>query len=242
MDTPQYAEAFERLRPELTAFLARMVLRPALAEELAQETGLRMLEAKERAPADAGELRPWLFRVASNLAIDHLRRHSQKNETLLFDLREAAESDPDFMASAQALVGQPEMRAVAREHLVACFACVLGSLPPQKAAALLLVEAHGFTIDEAAAVMDARPAQTKNWLQEARQQMREHYDRSCALVAKEGICHQCAELASFFTADTPPAMSPATHFAMRLEALHELRTTAAGPWQERLFSLLDELD
>jgi RNA polymerase sigma-70 factor (ECF subfamily) len=55
------------------AFLARMVGERARAQELAQETFLRMFREAPRYQA-AGQFRGWLFRIAGNLARSELRR------------------------------------------------------------------------------------------------------------------------------------------------------------------------
>jgi RNA polymerase sigma-70 factor (ECF subfamily) len=57
---------------EILRYLRRLSRDASNAEDLMQETFVRA-ERAARVPADA-ELRPWLYRIATNLAIDHLRR------------------------------------------------------------------------------------------------------------------------------------------------------------------------
>jgi len=235
------AEGFERARPELVGYLSRLVTRHEVAEELAQEAAARMLEA-EGVPPEAGALRAWLFRVATNLAIDHLRRHAVRREDLLDLARRRAEGSERFVEESRALSGDPELRAVAREHLAVCLGCVLRNLPPHEAAALLLREVHGFALEEAAAALDARPAQVKGWLQAARATLTARYQGTCALVGKQGTCHQCVELDAFFGAGRgDPLAGTEGDLDARLAVARDLAATPLGPWHRRMLSLVADV-
>ena len=237
-----FEDMFEAVRPELTAYLCRLVVRPHVAEELAQTAFMRLLENKNAGPERIEATRAWLFRVATNLAFDELRRHSTWRESMFLYLREAAETNSDFMARSEALIGTPETKAVAREHLTACFACVLRNLPERKAAAFLLKEVHGFTLTELADLLEASEGQVKNWLQEARAYMHARYQETCALMAKQGVCYQCVELDGFFQAGQGnPIAGARDHLEARVQILKELRTKPCGKWHALLLGLLDDL-
>lgn len=232
----------EPARRELTAYLCRLVLRSALAEELAQTTFLRALEAQADLPREPERARAWLFRVATNLAIDELRRHSTQRESLVSDLREAAESDPAFVARSTALVGTPETKSIAREHVAACFSCVLRNLPEQRAACVLLREVFDFSIDETAGILGATANQVKNWLQQGRARMVATYDDTCALVGKQGVCHQCVELDGFMRAGQgSPSDAAALSYESRIAIVREQSSQPWGAWHRMLFELLDDI-
>ena len=95
MDPDHLARVFEQVRPQLRAYLTRMVVRPEIADELAQTVFVRALETIDRLPAATAELRAWLFRVGTNLAIDERRRHASWRET------GAPEVRPDLRARHQ---------------------------------------------------------------------------------------------------------------------------------------------
>jgi RNA polymerase sigma-70 factor (ECF subfamily) len=188
----------ERLRAEIIAFLYRLVTQPQLAEDLAQEAFARALASSETAPTQASQYRAWLFSIATNLGLDSLRKAKRHGEVSMFSLREAAEGDPDFMERSKQLIGTPETALVASEHLMACFSCTLQNLPERKAAALLLREVHDFSLCDIATILGIETTQAKNAIQDARRIMKAKYDTTCALITKQGICYQCAELADFF--------------------------------------------
>ena len=133
-------------------------------------------------------------------------------------------------------------RRCAREHLAVCFACTLRNLPPQQAAALLLREVYAFSTAETAELLEATVVQVKNWIQQARRIMEERYAHSCALVTKQGVCHQCVELDGFFNGRSrDPLDGTARNLKARLAILRETRKAALGPWHRRMLRLVDEV-
>lgn len=241
MDDAGLADRLESTRREITAYLCRLVVRPAIAEELAQTTFLRALETADHLPDNDASLRAWLFRVATNLAFDELRRHATWRETMILDLRDATEADDALVAQSAAMIGSPETIAIAREHLVACLACTLRNLPEHRAAALLLKEVHDFGIQETAELLDATPVQVKNWLQEARAHMDRHYGASCALVTKAGVCYQCVELDEFFAAGQGNPLREDASAAARLHVAADLKDRPWGDWHKKILALIDDL-
>jgi RNA polymerase sigma-70 factor, ECF subfamily len=233
------AEVYQAARHQLISYVTRMVVRPAIAEEIVQQAALRLTESP-RPPTDAEGTRAWLFRAATNLAIDHLRRHSTWREDVLLETQQLARRDEGFIAESRLLQGSPEMRAIAREHLAVCLACTLRASAPQHAAALLLAEIYGFTVPETADVLGASITQVKNWIQTARARLREKYAATCALVTKQGVCYQCVELSEFFNRRREdPLDGTARDVDARLAILREQRETALGPWHRIMMRLVD---
>lgn len=241
MDATQLAAIWSAARPEVMGYLRRLLVRPEQAEDVCQTTYLKALEALDRTPEAPEQARAWLFRIATNTALDELKRHSSWRESTLFELRERAEADPEFVRRSEALVGTPETKAIAREHLAVCFACVLRSFPERKAAALLLKEVHDFSLEDIAQWLDATPVQVKNWLQETRSAMESRYENTCALISKRGACHQCVELDGFFRAGrgAPIASGPAS-LDSRVAVLRDLRAAKPSPWHDLMLGLLDD--
>lgn len=231
------AAVYERHRRELVGYVSRLVVHRAVAEEIAQEAVMRLLQQPQVEEEDSS-VRAWLYRVSTNLALDHLRRHSTSRELPLLEARQRAEADPQFVRISNNLRGSPETQAIAREHLVACFACTLRNLPAQQAAALLLKEVYGFSIDEVAEMLDARFAQVKNWIQAARGQLTSLYAQTCALVTKGGVCYQCVELDRFFNGKERNPLRHSADLDARLALLRASKHQSLGPWHERLFELV----
>jgi RNA polymerase sigma-70 factor (ECF subfamily) len=234
------AAAWDASRDELLTFVSRLVVRADVAEEIVQDTAVRMLEAA--VPEEPRALRAWLFRVASNLGIDHLRRHSTWRETVLLEARDLAEADDAFSSASWRLRGSPETKAIAREHLAICFSCTSRNLKPEESAALLLKEIYDFTNEEVAEMLEASFGQAKSWVQAARAKLSTRYGQSCALVARSGVCYQCVELDRFFGADRgDPLAGTDGSVDARLAILRQLKATPMGSWHRRMMQLVDRL-
>ena len=240
IDSERRAHLFGECRPELLSYATRITARPEIAEEMVQESFLRLLADGQNVPDDPGHIRAWLFRVVSNLSIDHLRKHGTWRELVLVNARTRAEQDREFVEASVSMRGSPELGAIAREHLAVCFSCTARNLPPQQSAALLLREVHGLSNDEAAHALDATPVQVKNWVQHARRAMREKYAATCALVNKQGVCHQCVELDAFFNGSDRDPLSGTSHdMDARLGILRERGAAPWTSWHRRMMRFID---
>ena len=233
------AAVYQRCRPQLIAYAATMVGQRAVAEDLAQEAALRLVADRMPDATDESHTRAWLFTVVTRLALDHLRRHSTWREISLSAIRERAEQDAGFVKASQDMRGNPEMAAIAREHLAVCFGCTLRNLSPRQAACLLLKEVYGLTVEETAAAVDATFGQAKNWIQEGRAELERRYASTCALIAKAGVCYQCVELDEFFNGERrDPLAGTRGDLAARLQLLRGTAGETPGPWHDRMLALI----
>lgn len=243
MKTPRakLAEGFQAHRRALAGYVTRLVVREDVAEEIVQQAAVRALE-QEDLPEGPGALRAWLFRVATNLALDHLRRHGTWRETVLQDARERAEASAGFVAESRLLAGSAEMRAIAKDHLAVCFACTLRNLSPEASSALLLKEVYDFTVEEVAHVVGATSGQVKARIQSARAALRARYGTTCALVMQQGACFQCVELDRFFQAGGGnPLEGSAGDLDARIAVVRERRDEPLGPWHRQMMRLVAEV-
>src|SRR5688572_16610409 len=153
LTTETRAAAYQLHRRELVAYATRLVVRPEVAEELVQDAAVRLL-GSEFVPTEPAEVRAWLFKVVTNLAIDHLRRHSSWRELVLVDTKARSGGDEAFITASPSMRGSPEPDAITREPFMVCFSCTPPNLAPFEAAALLLKEVYGFSTRETAFNLD----------------------------------------------------------------------------------------
>jgi RNA polymerase sigma-70 factor (ECF subfamily) len=137
--------AYAQLGPALLAYLRRLSRDSDAAEELVQETFARAMAASLVPPES--ELRPWLYRIASNLAIDRLRRARR----LRFVPFLGTESAPD--------PNSDEAEAVRS---------ALRAIDPELAATLVLRLHEGFSRAEVALIRGVSERKVKSRLADAR--------------------------------------------------------------------------
>jgi len=139
------AGELERQRPLLWGLCYRMTGSAAEADDLVQETFVR---AMERPPAHGGPLRPWLVRVATNLARDALRRRKRR----AYDgpwLPEALDENTIVDRDAQPV----DARYGTLESVTFAFLVALETLTPAQRAVLLLRDVYGYDVGESAEML-----------------------------------------------------------------------------------------
>ena len=104
------ARLVERYSSRLHRYLTRLVGEPALAEDLLQDTWLRVMDRLDRYDP-ARPFAVWLFRVAHNCAIDVLRKQSRQGVFGKDEARDPFEQIPDSGPSALELLAGEELQA-----------------------------------------------------------------------------------------------------------------------------------
>ncbi|MEL6561969.1 MAG: hypothetical protein AAFQ94_27525, partial [Bacteroidota bacterium] len=79
-----------------------------------------------------------------------------------------------------------------------CPSVLSKNLPIENQVALLLKDVYDFSVKEIMMIIDNTEGQVKYFLQSSRKTMTDIFDKRCALVNKNGICHQCSELNGWF--------------------------------------------
>lgn len=138
----RFLELVADLRPELHRYCARMLGSVADGEDIVQDTLARayyLLPEMQELPA----LRPWLFRIAHNRALDHLRGYEARMSESLDAIRDSA-ADPapspdDAMAHAQAV-----QLAVSR----------FVELAPAQRSCVILKDVLGHSLEEIGALLE----------------------------------------------------------------------------------------
>ena len=152
---------FRRFEHELFGYLWRITHEEQAAYDLSQETFLRAWQHFARIRTyeqPAG----WLFRVATNLALNHLRQRSALH-------RSAVSLD-----ASKALGGGDVTSSVVEGDAVRR---ALMTLAPRQRIALVLREVYGFTCQEVAQALGISHGAAKTMLWRAREEFRERYTR-----------------------------------------------------------------
>lgn len=165
-DHDAFRQLVERYQRPVYGLLLRMVRAPALAEDLAQETLIKA----HRAIATFDRSRKfssWLFKIAHNTAIDHLRKN--RPQTVPLETTEGERMDPLAVLAAPESQS-PEARARGRD-LAEALQEALMTLRPDYREAVLLRFQQGLPYEEIADILALPLGTVKTHLHRARKQM-----------------------------------------------------------------------
>ncbi len=163
-DPEAFGLLFRRNRDRLWAVALRTTGDPDEAADALQDA---MVSAFRRAESYRGDaaVTTWLHRIVVNACLDRLRRRKVRSADSLPDDLEAYAGQGSLATSTRGgrsreaadpvdLVLDGEQRAVVLR--------ALDSLPPDQRAALVLVDMQGYSVDEAAAILECAPGTVKS--------------------------------------------------------------------------------
>lgn len=152
---------FERHHRKVFGFFLRLTGDRALSEDLTQELFLRMLKARNTWKSGTA-FPPWMYCIARNLHIDHLRRQRPEQAS---DTLDHAVPDPG-PSPTQTLVAQQETALLRR---------ALEALPREKAELLLLSRQDDLSYRDIASMLACSLESVKVQVHRALKELRKHY-------------------------------------------------------------------
>jgi len=156
-DQKAWVEITRRHLGALVGYAWHMLRDRAEAEDVAQETMVRLMRKAETWEPGGAKVKTWLFRVAINQCIDRQRARRTTSLDVL-----AEQSDPDTGGTT-----------VARDHaLRRTVGSAVDGLPPRQKQALTLVHYQGFSQQEAAKVLDVSVEAIESLLARARRSLK----------------------------------------------------------------------
>jgi len=163
-DQRAYRELVDRYLGRIVSFALRILNDRAEAEEVAQETFLKLwTEAKNFEPR--AQPKTWLYRIARNQCIDRLRRKRSRGRSLELD-----ETDSDTNENAG--VDRPSLLIV-RKQTAERVQRALDELPERQRAAITLVHYEGLSGAEASQVLDISVEALESLLTRGRRSLRD---------------------------------------------------------------------
>ena len=166
-----HRELIKRYERPVFSLVFRMVRDRELAEDLTQDTFVKVLSHLDRYRTDF-KFSSWLFKIANNVAIDHLRRRqldtvsmdgsphatsSDAVEASRFDISNGSENALDEMEARE--LGSAIERAIA-------------SLRPEYRSCILLRHVEGRSYEEIATTLDLPLGTVKTYIHRARHELR----------------------------------------------------------------------
>lgn len=172
-DTAAFEELMRRHQRPVVAFLARLTGNLDVAQDLAEETFVRLWQSAPRYRPTA-KFTTWLFTIASRLSTDHARRMEVRRPVSLETpagkgQRSPAETLSDAAPTADEAVARAETSALVQE--------AVRSLPLEQRTALVLCEFEGLSYAEAAQAMGCTVKSVELRIYRAKQALRERLAR-----------------------------------------------------------------
>lgn len=165
-----YRELVGRLEKPLVAFIRRYVVEESLAEDLFQETFVRVVRTLGSFRPEAS-LTTWIFTIARNLCLDHLKAKKRHREVSM----DAGSADPrdrdvDFREALPSSGSEPGTLAEGHED-GARLRAALAELPEPKREALILRVYSNLSYAEIARITDAPVGTVKFRVHDAIQEL-----------------------------------------------------------------------
>ena len=158
-DESTFTDLARRHRRELHVHCYRMLASFDDAEDAVQETFLRAWRGRDGFDGSA-QFRAWLYRIATNVCLDMLRRKTRRVSTLhSFAEVPWMQPYPDQLLDEVAPSDdQPDAVIVERETIELAFLAALQVLPPRQRAALIARDVIGWPAREAASLLETSVA------------------------------------------------------------------------------------
>lgn len=168
-DDAAFADVYDGLAERLVRYLRRLSRNEATAEDLVQQTFLRMHHARARFH-DGADVVPWAYAIARRVFLDHARR--AKRHVLTPDVEAEPGTPPSPLPDPEALLSAVEISGILREEIA--------QMPPVLREAFLLVREEGMSMAQASESLGVSVAAMK---------VRAHraYERLRAALTAEGI-------------------------------------------------------
>jgi RNA polymerase sigma-70 factor, ECF subfamily len=166
-----YRELIRRYERPIFALLFRMVRDRELAEDLSQETFVKALNAIESYRPEF-KFSSWIFKIANNAAIDHLRR--RELDTLSLDGSPHAETPEAIEATALQIGDRQEtaLEEVEARELGGEIETAISRLRPEYRSCILLRHVEGRAYEEIAEILGLPLGTVKTYIHRARNELR----------------------------------------------------------------------
>lgn len=169
---PAYRELLARYERPVFTLIFRMVRDRELAEDLSQETFVKVLNNIDRYSTDF-KFSSWLFKIANNVTIDHLRK--RQLETVSIEGSPDASTPDQEKATALAIVspGESPLEELESRELGSAIEKAIGKLRPEYRSCILLRHVEAYSYEEISEIVGLPLGTVKTYIHRARQELRE---------------------------------------------------------------------
>ena len=167
-----FRELVRRYERPVFSLIFRMVRDREMAEDLAQDTFIKVLNNIDRYRPEF-KLSSWLFKIANNVTIDHLRRRQLATVSLDGSPHAATAAEAQATSLDVESRGQSALEAIESRELGSAIEQAIGKLRPEYRSCILLRHVEGRSYEEIAATLDLPLGTVKTYIHRARHELRE---------------------------------------------------------------------
>lgn len=167
-----YRELVRRYERPVFSLIYRMVRDREVAEDLAQDSFIKVLNHIDRYRPEF-KLSSWLFKIANNVAIDHLRK--RQLDTVSMDGSPHAATQSEIEATQLEIAAQQEtaLEEMEAKEIGTAIERAIAALRPEYRSCIMLRHVEGRSYEEIAAMLDLPLGTVKTYIHRARHQLRE---------------------------------------------------------------------
>ncbi|MBO9636189.1 MAG: sigma-70 family RNA polymerase sigma factor [Chitinophagaceae bacterium] len=197
-DINAFQTLFAGFQDQLRSYLYRLLTDRNDVDDLAHDTFIKAF-SKISTFKQESSLKTWVFKIATNLAYDHLRKQKRWQADAQDRAADLAISSEEirqvfWMVHNTSPAGAYEMK----EHIDYCFTCISKTLAIENQVALILKNIYDFQVKEISLILNKTEGVIKHLLNDARNIMTDIFEHRCALINKNGVCHQCSHINEIF--------------------------------------------
>jgi RNA polymerase sigma-70 factor (ECF subfamily) len=197
-DINAFQTLFAEFQNQLKSYLYRLLTDRDDVDDLTHDTFIKAFSSISTFARESS-LKTWVFKIATNLAYDHLRKLKRWQPDAQDRAADLAISSDEirqvfWMVHNTSPAGAYEMK----EHIDYCFTCISKTLPIENQIALILKNIYDFQIKEICIILEKTEGVIKHLLNDARNTMTDIFEHRCALINQEGVCHQCSHINEIF--------------------------------------------
>lgn len=219
LDVLDLEKEFLLIQDNLKSYLYRLSANRSDTEDLVHDT---FIKVKEKIGTFKGKssFKSWVFAIATNLAKDSRKVRKRWADDVQDICKNYTMSHKECeLRILTSYNNQKVHQFEIVEHMNYCFVCLAKNLELYEQIAIILKEIYQFKRQDIAEILEITEGKVKHLLLNARKKLQEKYEHRCAMINKNGICYQCAELNDYLQ-DVPDSHDKISKFGFSEKHSH----------------------
>ena len=189
-----HIQDFLQFKPELQSFLYRLLTNKEDAEDIIQETYIKVHQ-NIHSFKEESSFKTWVFTIALNLSKNHLKKQKRWLENAQdYGAELHANNEGMWNKMQEVFNDTPDRKYEIKEHIAYCCNCIFKTLELHQQICLWLKEVYHFQVNEIMKITGLSEGKVKHAIADGRKNMIRVFDNRCSFVSKKGVCHQCTVL------------------------------------------------